>query len=114
MEILFPHKVKTLSNGGLIFFSPGCKTAHAVNAWPAGPKWTFNNSMSKPTFTPSILVTYNGKDADQIDSPPKICHSFVTDGNIQFLNDCTHSLSGQTVEIPEWPYKFNEYGGVVD
>jgi hypothetical protein len=32
-----------------------------------------------------------------------VCHSFVTDGRIQFLNDCTHPLAGQTVDIPEWP-----------
>lgn len=31
--------------------------------------------------------------------PNSICHSFVTDGNIQFLSDCTHSLAGQTVPL---------------
>ena len=29
------------------------------------------------------------------------CHSFVTDGRIQFLADCTHPLAGQTVDLPE-------------
>jgi hypothetical protein len=33
---------------------------------------------------------------------PKICHSFITDGRIQFLGDCTHRLAGQTVPIPDW------------
>ena len=32
-----------------------------------------------------------------------VCHSFVTDGRIQFLADCTHALAGQTVDLPEWP-----------
>jgi hypothetical protein len=27
------------------------------------------------------------------------CHSFITDGKIEFLSDCTHSLAGQTVEL---------------
>lgn len=33
---------------------------------------------------------------------PYTCHSFVTDGRIQFLGDCTHSLAGQTVDLPDW------------
>jgi hypothetical protein len=33
---------------------------------------------------------------------PVVCHSFVTDGRIQFLEDCTHELAGQTVDLPEW------------
>jgi len=31
-----------------------------------------------------------------------VCHSFVTDGRIQFLGDCTHTLAGQTVDLPDW------------
>jgi len=31
-----------------------------------------------------------------------ICHSFVTDGQIQFLGDCTHKLAGRTVPLPAW------------
>lgn len=26
----------------------------------------------------------------------------TTDGRIQFLNDCTHALAGQTVDLPDW------------
>jgi hypothetical protein len=33
--------------------------------------------------------------------PSPLCHSFVRDGRIEFLSDCTHSLAGQTVELPE-------------
>ena len=43
-----------------------------------------------------------------------VCHSFVTDGRIQFLGDCTHKLAGQTVNIPEWPYAAGSYGGIAD
>ncbi|WP_241754456.1 hypothetical protein [Cupriavidus basilensis] len=32
-----------------------------------------------------------------------VCHSFVTDGRIQFLGDCTHALAGQTVPLAEFP-----------
>lgn len=29
------------------------------------------------------------------------CHSFVENGMIRYLDDCTHSLVGQTVELPD-------------
>lgn len=28
-----------------------------------------------------------------------ICHSFVRNGKIEFLSDCTHELAGKTVEL---------------
>jgi len=31
------------------------------------------------------------------------CHSFVRDGRIEFLSDCTHALKGQTVDLPDLP-----------
>jgi hypothetical protein len=30
------------------------------------------------------------------------CHSLVTDGNIQFLDDCTHELKGKTVPLEDF------------
>jgi hypothetical protein len=30
-----------------------------------------------------------------------LCHTFVTDGQIQYLGDCTHALAGQTVDLQE-------------
>jgi hypothetical protein len=42
------------------------------------------------------------------------CHVFITNGQIQFLDDCTHALKGQTVPIPAWPYPAGEYGGIID
>ena len=62
----------------------------------AGPRWGFNGNVDAPTFTPSVLVRYSWSDG------PRVCHSFVTDGRIQFLGDCTHNLAGQTVDLPDW------------
>lgn len=28
-----------------------------------------------------------------------VCHSFVFDGEIRFLGDCTHALAGKTVPL---------------
>ena len=78
-----------------VFYCPGCKCSHQfeVDA-PNGTGWKWNGSTEKPTFTPSLLVWATRQEAR--------CHSFVTDGRIQFLGDCFHSLAGQTVDIPDW------------
>jgi hypothetical protein len=75
-----------------------------------GPRWAYNGKPNKPTFYPSVLVTWNepGGNPDDFDDRskdvPKVCHSFVTDGRIQFLTDCTHALAGQTVDLPKFPH----------
>ena len=79
----------------LLFFCPGCKMGHEV--WTTRRNgnncvWTYNGNKDLPTINPSLLVRLSDRD---------ICHSFIRDGKIQFLSDCTHSLAGQTVELPE-------------
>jgi hypothetical protein len=93
------------------FHCPGCDETHYLRVRKEPritPSWTFNGDFERPTFMPSVLVTYGGRDAGQTDadgfrSPPAVCHSFVTDGRIQFLADSTHALAGQTVDLPEIP-----------
>ena len=100
---------KTASNGTapgrrVNFRCPGCEDVHnvVVDA-PSG--WTWNGDLEKPTFSPSVLVRYGHlPDGGPMGTDP-ICHSFVTDGRIQFLGDCTHALAGQTVALPPWPYR---------
>ena len=76
-----------------VFHCPGCGYSHPFEIeCPNGNGWQWNGSMDKPTFTPSLLVNADGHR----------CHSFVTDGQIQFLGDCDHFLAGKTVEIPNW------------
>lgn len=97
-------KLRSAEGGHILFWCPGCDGAHMIRTAsaerPGG--WSFNGDAEKPTFSPSILVTYNGSDAGVDDAPPARCHSFVTDGRIQFLGDCTHALAGQTVDLPEF------------
>ena len=97
-------------SGDLLFWRcPGCKTSHAIRVRALsepgendGPGWGWNGSPDRPTFTPSVLVRYDGADAGQEEAPPAVCHSFVVDGQMQMLSDCTHELAGQTVPIPPW------------
>ena len=79
-------------------------------------KWSWNGSLDSPTLTPSVLIkTGHHIDGDQtqcwcnleerlgVKSHFKcmVCHSFVTDGRIAFLGDCTHEFAGQTVDLPD-------------
>lgn len=114
-------KILTGAYVGLVRFQcPGCNESHDIGVAPSGgrPTWTYNGNPDAPTFTPSILVTsghhcqghvgpecwcsYNRDHPDDVTFTCGICHSFVTDGRIQFLGDCTHALAGQTVPLPDW------------
>lgn len=98
------------SFGRCWFWCPGCQSFHAVavdSPFDNGARWGWNGSLEAPTFTPSVLVTYPANpDAEEEFKEwrtERRCHSFVIDGNIQFLNDCTHHLAGQTVPLPDYP-----------
>lgn len=95
---------------GIGFWCPGCDGLHNITVKQNG--WQWDGNVDAPTISPSILVTYDGSDAGQKDAPPARCHSFVRNGEIQFLSDCTHALAGRTVPIPDWPHAEGEYGGV--
>lgn len=72
---------------------PGCKTHHFLDE-----RWKFNGDYEKPTFSPSL--DYNGGRYEDHEVYIKLhCHSFIKDGKIRFLNDCSHELKGQTVDL---------------
>src|SRR5262249_350015 len=79
--------------------------------------WVWNGDVMNPTLRPSLLTecghyaktknphnqcwcTYN---RDHPNDNPVFtcyrCHSWVTDGKVQFLGDSTHELAGQTVDL---------------
>lgn len=113
--------LRSLEGGRLAFYCPGCKTTHQVLVEEDNPRsWGWNKDVDKPTFTPSILTrsghysydrpvescycTYNKKHPTaQLPYTCYRCHSYVTDGKIQFLSDCSHELANQTVDIPNFP-----------
>ncbi len=115
---------------GYNFFCPGCLESHSVKTkTPTGSPqhvWGFNDDTEHPTFTPSVLVTWEeplnigdpqalrrdiedthrrkeaGEEHAKIPQVAKRCHSFVKNGHIEYLSDCTHSLAGQTIEMIDW------------
>ena len=108
--------LRLAQNDTLIFWCPGCDQPHAIQYGPG--HWTWNQDPLRPTFTPSVLLRsghyipgehtecwcsyYKEHPEKSPDFQCSVCHSFVTDGQIQYLSDSTHSLSGQTVPLPEW------------
>lgn len=113
--------IKLKEGGRLSFWCPGCNQAHSVSVGEgSGPRWGYNTDPVKPTLTPSVLVrtghfvdgrahygcwcTYYEENPDEPrDYECRRCHSFITDGQIQFLEDCSHELAGKTVPLPVWP-----------
>lgn len=82
---------------------PACEDEFNDGTHVFTDNWQFNKDMEKPTISPSLLV----KGSRWIDkkggkTKPYICHSFIKDGKIQFLNDCTHKLAGQTVDLLDY------------
>jgi len=95
------------------FVCPGCKGAHVLPTDVTRDGWKFNGNLEAPTFEPSILSKRSEWPTDEeharimagekVELKQRICHSYVTDGNIRFLDDCTHELKGQTVPLPDLP-----------
>lgn len=81
-------KTKRSEDGLTTFWCPGCAERHAIN-----DSWTITGTPDNPTFSPSVLVHPSGN--------VKRCHSFVRDGQIEFLDDCEHELAGRTVPLPD-------------
>jgi len=121
------HRVAQRPGGhdpDFIFWCPGCRFGHGVwvttTCEKTGARWTWNGSMEKPTFGPSILVTgtnfteagladydawmkagapdRQGKVFDSVDWR---CHSHVINGQIHYCSDSTHKLAGQIVDMPD-------------
>ena len=108
-----------LTYDSLMFWCPGCEYpdedgepqegAHMlpVNSAVKTPQWTWNGSLEAPTLSPSILTRQEHKrrrvDGVSTDVGLFVCHSFMVDGQMQFLGDCTHALAGQTVPLPPLP-----------
>ena len=113
--------LRSLEGGQVTFWCPGCNCPHAVKV--EGYKaWAWDGDVDKPTFSPSVLIqgghflpwTPDGnhscwctyyKDRPLVEKLFKCrqCHSFIRDGQIHFLHDCSHELAGKVVPIPNWP-----------
>lgn len=73
-----------------------------VNTDQTSPAWDWNGDLQHPTLKPSINTHH---------PMGGICHSYITEGQIQYLEDCTHSFAGKTLDLEDLPDWFiNEVG----
>ncbi len=110
-------KVLREADGNRLFYwCPGCQSLHGVSVEPGpGARWGWNGDVHAPTFSPSLLITTGHYVSGYRPGSPcwcsvpdarykcVRCHSFVRNGQIEFLPDSTHELSGKTVPLPELP-----------
>jgi hypothetical protein len=88
---------------------PACQDSHiyaVIKPFHNGAKWTFNASMEKPTFTPSMKISWQMRD-----DPEHVCHYFITEGKIEYCSDCTHHMKGQTVDLTPPPEGWSKHLG---
>ena len=90
-------KLLEKTKGVYQFMCPGCKEIHQVwtDKEDKVSPWDFNGDINKPTISPSILVQWS------CGNKKFKCHSYIKNGEIQYLSDCTHELAGQIIELPE-------------
>lgn len=82
---------------GWMIDCPACECSHHFDS-----RWTFNGNQERPTFAPSMLVHEWPHEPTEPGFRKQMrCHSFVRDGRIQYLDDCTHAMKGQTVDLPD-------------
>lgn len=108
-------KLRSIKGGGFSYWCQGCEEVHCISSG-----WSFDGNLEAPTFSPSVLVTsghytpnWSGRgcwctyNAEHPDDPSGFecsrCHTFIKAGMVQFLDDCTHALAGQTLPLPDLP-----------
>lgn len=85
---------------GYSFWCPGCHTTHHITTSGGNTLWTVTNPEGEPTVQPSILIRLPlplRKGSRELVN--FVCHSFVRNGQIEFLGDCSHHLKGQVVPL---------------
>jgi hypothetical protein len=97
---------------GFSWWCPACEQGHPL---PSKYGWTFDGNLEAPTFTPSFKHTgkqpinvdgvwtgewVRDKDGKAVDW---CCHYIITAGQVAYCSDCTHSLAGKTILMPDLP-----------
>lgn len=108
---VIPHNADSVYN--FLLFCPGCKCDHGFRTadHPEPPgldpesqknfrdhKWKWNGNPQCPTIEPSLHIHFTNSKGERQTS----CHCVVTNGKISFCIDSPHSLSGQTVDLPDY------------
>ena len=97
------REVRWSSDGKLAALSalcPACGFEHSFSVDPehtgrhSGDVWEFDGDYDRPTFAPSM-----GANMGRQEKHHPQCHSFLENGQWQFLGDCTHDMAGRIVDM---------------
>lgn len=81
------------------FFCPACQQAHVVRVPPHPHAWAYDGNEVSPTFHPSIKVSGQHPETGE----PTVCHSYLRQGQFEYLADCTHAMAGRSMPLPAMP-----------
>jgi len=99
----------------LAHWCEGCEEIHHFSCevpQSNGAIWTWDKNVESPTFNPSMHIRIL-----HTEQPHEVCHYFLRSGQIEYLSDSTHRLSGQTVPLIDIPdnikmrWRMNEMRG---
>jgi hypothetical protein len=112
--------LRSVAGQQLMYWCQGCEQPHSISFAPG--HWEWSGDLEKPTFSPSVLVrgghyaesfkpgdacwcTYNAEapPAERTRFKCGRCHTFIRNGMVEFLSDCTHQFAGQTLPLPDLP-----------
>jgi hypothetical protein len=78
-------KIKRTPHGTLRWYCPACDQNHAVEE----RRYTFNEDFEKPTIYPAFTFRRG----------TTVCESYISQGLIQYTDQCTHEMRGQVVRM---------------
>lgn len=78
------------------FYCPACQCNHSLFINSGTTRWVISGATNAPTVRPSLLIRYAGECGKEV-----VCHLFITDGKIEYLSDCNHSMGGKTVDMKD-------------
>ena len=113
MSIILTSKLRLIREKLYAHYCPGCKQmhvipVHGVNAEDTSitSRWTINDDITSPTFSPSIRISATGDfEDDGVISTKTICHYYIQDGNLMYLGDSDHEFAGKTILMPDFPIR---------
>jgi hypothetical protein len=103
------NKLRKTENG-YAHWCNGCEEMHSLPN-----SWKFNGNLENPTFTPSFLHSgfvrekikgiWTGEWIRDVNGLfiPFVCHYVLTDGILNYCEDCTHYLRSKSIPLPEIP-----------
>jgi len=88
---------------------PACEQVHdfaVEQPFGNGARWSWDGNAQHPTFSPSMNIKIGPwPKGTKREGEVEICHYFLYDGVLKYLTDCTHSMRGQNVVLPDLPYR---------